>query len=79
MLDWELTALQRRAQMRRADVGTWVRDMFEARMLDPRRDTCFILGNNASASKRRPFSVLSIYYPSVREVQRARADASTLF
>ena len=79
VLDWELTALQRRAQMRRADVGTWVRDMFEARMLDPRRDTCFILGNNASASKRRSFSVLSIYYPSVREVQRARADASTLF
>ena len=79
ILDWELTALQRRAQKRGKDVRAWIKERFEATMLSPDRSTRFILGNQAKGCKRHIFSVLSIYYPTKKDVNRAMMASSVLF
>lgn len=70
ILDWELTALQRRAQKGGEDVRSWIKDRFETIMLSPDRSTRFILGNQAKGCKRHIFSVLSIYYPNEKGCQQ---------
>ncbi len=79
ILDWELTALQRRAQKGGEDVRSWIKDRFETIMLSPDRSTRFILGNQAKGCKRHIFSVLSIYYPTKKDVNRAMMASSVLF
>lgn len=79
ILDWELTALQRRAQKEGGDVWSWIKDRFETVMLSPDRSTRFVLGNQASGHKRHTFSVLSVYYPKKRDVSRAMMASSVLF
>lgn len=79
ILDWELTALQRRAQKEGEDVRSWIKDRFETIMLSPDRSTRFILGNQAVGHKRHTFSVLSVYYPKKKDVNRAMMTSSVLF
>ena len=79
ILDWELTALQRRAQKEGGDVRSWIKDRFETIMLSPDRSTRFILGNQAAGHKRHTFSVLSVYYPKKKDVNRAMMASSVLF
>lgn len=79
ILDWELTALQRRAQGRGADVQEWVRDKYGTQVLDTGRLPYLVLGNQAEASRRQTFSVLSVYWPTHAQAARGAADASTLF
>lgn len=79
ILDWELTALQRRAQKEGEDVRSWIKDWFETIMLSPDRSTRFILGNQAAGHKRHTFSVLSVYYPKKKDVNRAMMTSSVLF
>lgn len=79
ILDWELTALQRRAQKEGGDVQSWIKDRFETMMLSPDRSTRFILGNQALGHKRHTFSVLSIYYPKKKDISRAMMASSVLF
>lgn len=79
ILDWELTALQRRAQKEGEDVRSWIKDRFETIMLSPDRSTRFILGNQAAGHKRHTFSVLSVYYPKKKDVNRAMMTSSVLF
>ena len=79
ILDWELTALQRRAQKGGEDVRSWIKDRFETIMLSPDRSTRFILGNQAVGHKRHTVSVLSVYYPKKKDVNRAMMTSSVLF
>jgi hypothetical protein len=79
ILDWELTALQRKARADGVDVEERVRRNFFQNMFAPDRSQWFILGNNAEAPKRTSFSVLSILWPRTKDVRRADALNSTLF
>ena len=79
ILDWELTALQRRAQKEGGNVRSWIKDRFENIMLSPDRSTRFILGNQAAGHKRHTFSILSVYYPKNKDVNRAMMTSSVLF
>ncbi|WP_167150148.1 hypothetical protein [Actinomyces sp. ZJ308] len=79
ILDWELTALQRRAQKEGGDARSWIKERFETIMLSRERSTRFILGNQAAGHKRHTFSVLSIYYPKREAVNRAMMALSSLF
>ena len=56
-----------------------MRHKFSEQMLAPDRRPMFILGNQAEATKRRNFSVLSVYWPTAAEVSQGQADADTLF
>jgi hypothetical protein len=62
ILDWELVAYQRRlgrasdAILRRA-----IHERFFGFVCDPRKDTCFYVGNQAK--HRNTFSVIGMYYP----------------
>lgn len=77
ILDWELTALQRNAQHQGANVEQWVRRTFGEQMLAPDRRPVFILGNQADPTKRRNFSVLSVYWPTAAQARQGQADANT--
>ena len=83
ILDWELTALQRKARAKAAEPEEWIRGQFGGRILDPVRKQFLSLGNQAAATKRTAFSVLSVYYPKKTDWTRAlnaRAQQeSTLF
>jgi len=68
IIDWELTAVQRRAREDGVDVEQRVRERFYDVMFRPDRQQRFILGNNARASKRGSFSVLSVFWPPAKAV-----------
>lgn len=79
ILDWELTALQRRAQKEGGDVAQWVRDNFHRKMFAPDQRQWFILGNNAAGNKRTSFSVLSVFWPPENDVKEWRYGRDRLF
>lgn len=83
ILDWELTALQRKAKANGADPRAWIHEQFGHRLLAADRRQFFSLGNQADAAKRTAFSVLSIYYPKnedwARAVNARSQQDSTLF
>lgn len=79
ILDWELTALQRKAKARGGDVEEWVRNNFETKILAEDRQAWFVLGNNAAANKRTSFSVLSVFWPTSKDVQASQNTPDPLF
>ena len=79
ILDWELTAVQRRAEHDHADIEERIRHHFYDKMFKDDRSQWFILGNNAEASKRGSFSVLSVYWPPTKDVKKAEYQSNTLF
>ena len=62
MLDWEFVAYQRRLQ-NLSDERTvqLLRERFFGMVCDPRKDTCFYVGNQAK--RRHTFSVIGMYHP----------------
>jgi len=62
VLDWEFVAYQRRLQ-NLSDERTVqkLRERFLGMVCDPRKDTCFYVGNQAK--RRQTFSVIGMYYP----------------
>lgn len=83
ILDWELTALQRRAQHEHKDPRRWIEDKYGDQMLAAERRQLLALGNHSLPNRRRTFSVLSIYYPKnedwARAVNARSQQDSTLF
>lgn len=72
ILDWELTALQRRLAHQSDDaLRAAITNNFHAKMCAPDRAAAFFVGNQADAAKRQTFSVLGTYYPKA-------LDAATL-
>jgi len=65
ILDWEMTALQRRVSGSDQDVMTAVRKKFVDEKFGPGRDTSFFMGNIAEPTKRLAFSVLGVHSPSL--------------
>lgn len=54
VLDWELTALQRRAWRSRADPAVWVRTKFFEEMFNEERESWLVLGNQADPKSEGP-------------------------
>jgi hypothetical protein len=65
ILDWELVAYQRRLGRTPDDKARKaIKDRFLGMVCDPRKDTCFYVGNQAK--HRNTFSVIGMYYPPRR-------------
>lgn len=71
ILDWELTALQRRFSANGEErLRAVIEERFLTMMCAPGRDPAFFVGNQAEPTKRRTFSVLGTYYPPTADAAR---------
>lgn len=74
IIDWELTALQRRySRASDAEVERVVREKFLTQMFASRRAPAIFLGNQEAVTRRQQYMALGVYYP------KAADAASPLF
>lgn len=75
IIDWELTALQRRgARLSEEDLKKSITQRFMQQMFLAKTDPIIFVGNQADVTRRASFTVLGVYYP-----KRQPSPALTLF